>query len=220
MKVYLSGYRNHWLSPYTIMGKVLFWKKWTDPRFDLYDDKNDYLTDWLIPVCNGIRNVLDFIHPRIQYVKIDNYDTWSMDSTLAKIILPMLKDIRKSKCGAPATNDKDVPKELRSTSAPSKENPWDTDALWFDRWNWILDEMIFAFEHIVNEDWEDEYFTGISDTHTEACEWDANGKPTLHKVVEGPKHTRHFDRKGWLKVNKRIENGLTLFGKYYRSLWT
>ena len=167
-----------------------------------------------------IQKVLDTIHPRINYVKIDSWDTWSMDSTLAPIILSMLYEIRKAKCGAPATEDKDVPKHLRSTSAPPRENSWDTDAFWFDRWNWILDEMIFAFESIVHDNWEDPFFTGISDTHTEPCEWDANGKPTLHKVVEGPNHTSHFDKDGWLKVEKRIQNGLRLFGVYYRSLWT
>jgi hypothetical protein len=180
------------------MGAVLFWKKWTDPKFDLYDDHNDYLTDWLTKPCELLQKVLDFIHPRIQYVKIDHYDTWGMDSTLAVIILPMLKDIRASKCGAPCTDDKDVPKHLRSTSAPPKENPWDTDALWFDRWNWILDEMIFAFESIVHDNWEDPFFTGM----------------------DGPKEGRKWDKKGYMKVEKRIQNGLTLFGKYYRSLWT
>jgi len=220
MKVYISKYRNHWLSPYTIMCGVLYWKKWTDPKFDLYDDKNDYLVNWLNPPCELLRKFLDFVHPHIEYVKIDKYDTWSMDSTLAKIILPMLKDIRASKCGAPCTDDKDVPKHLRSTSAPAKENSWDTDALFFDRWNWILDEMIFAFQSIVDDNWEDPFYTGKADHITEPCEWDADGKPTLHKMVEGPNHTYKFDKNGWLKVEKRINNGLTLFGKYYRSLWT
>ena len=27
MKVYISNYRDHWLSPYTIIEKVLFWRK-------------------------------------------------------------------------------------------------------------------------------------------------------------------------------------------------
>ena len=220
MKVYLSKYRNHWLSPYTIMGGVLFWTKWTHPKFDLYADENDYLVNWLNPICEGLRKFLDFVHPHVEYVKIDKYDTWSMDDTLAKIILPMLKDIKASKCGAPATDDKDVPKHLRSTSAPPKENSWDTDALWFDRWNWILDEMIFAFQSIVDDNWEDPFYTGTIDHKMEPCEWDADGKPTTHKLVNGPNHNYKWDKNGWMKVQKRIDNGLTLFGKYYRSLWT
>ena len=27
MKVWLSNYRNHWISPYTILKKVCFWEK-------------------------------------------------------------------------------------------------------------------------------------------------------------------------------------------------
>ena len=193
MKVYLSNYRNHWLSPYTICEKVCFWRE------------IDYDEPWVVqvnkalePVMQVIQAVLDTIHPRINYVKIDKWDTWSMDSTLAPIILSMLYEIRKAKCGAPVTEDNDVPEELRSTSAPPRENSWDTDAFWFDRWNWILDEMIFAFESIVHDNWEDPFFTGM----------------------DGPKEGRKWDKEGWLKVENRIQNGLTLFGKYYRSLWT
>ena len=41
-----------------------------------------------------------------------------------------------------------MPKELRSTSAPGKENEGDIDDNWHDRWNWVLDEMIWTFEEI------------------------------------------------------------------------
>jgi molybdopterin molybdotransferase len=44
-------------------------------------------------------------------------------------------------------DDIDVPEELRSTSAPPKENEYDTDANHFARWDWVMDEMIFAFEY-------------------------------------------------------------------------
>ena len=193
MKVYISKYRYHWVSPYTICEKICFWRE-----IDYDEPWVKFMNKLLEPVSTLLMKFLDTIHPRIQYVKIDKYDSWAMDSTLAIIILPMLKDIRASKCGAPCTDDKDVPKHLRSTSAPPKENSWDTDELFFDRWNWILDEMIFAFESIVRDNWEDPFFTGM----------------------DGPKEGRKWDKDGWMKVEKRIQNGLTLFGKYYRSLWT
>lgn len=193
MKVYISKYRYHWVSPYTICEKICFWRE-----IDYDEPWVKFMNKLLEPVSTLLMKFLDTVHPRIQYVKIDKYDTWGMDSTLAIIILPMLKDIRASKCGAPCTDDKDVPKHLRSTSAPPKENSWDTDELFFDRWNWILDEMIFAFESIVHDNWEDPFFTGM----------------------DGPKKGRKWDKDGWMKVEKRIQNGLTLFGKYYRNLWT
>jgi hypothetical protein len=50
-----------------------------------------------------------------------------MDHTLSHIVLPMLKQLKKDKHGSPLVDDEDVPEELRSTSAPAKENDWDID---------------------------------------------------------------------------------------------
>jgi hypothetical protein len=70
-----------------------------------------------------------------------------MDYTLAQIIVPMLKQLKKSKHGAPFVDDEDVPKELKSTAAPPVKEKWDLDDNYFKRWDWAMDEMIFAFEY-------------------------------------------------------------------------
>jgi hypothetical protein len=75
-----------------------------------------------------------------------------MDHTLAHIILPMLKQLKETKKGDPFTDDEDVPPELRSTNAKIKKNEWDTDEFHNDRWDWILDEMIYAFDCKANKD--------------------------------------------------------------------
>ncbi len=81
-------------------------------------------------------------------IRIDPWDTWSMDHTLADIILPMLKQLRKTQHGAPCTDDEDVPEHLRSTNAKPKKNSWDVDEFHFKRWDWIMKEMIWTFnEH-------------------------------------------------------------------------
>jgi len=104
----------------------------------------------------NIENYPDVEDPaeRTVEIRIDEWDTWSMDHTLALIILPMLKQLKETTNGAPYVDDEDVPENLRSTSAPPTENEWDTDDYHFDRWDWVLDEMIYAFEHIINDDWE------------------------------------------------------------------
>ena len=220
MKVYINNYRNHWLSPYTIMEKVLFWKKWTDPDFDLYDDKNEHYIDWLNGPMKVAQKCLDVIHPKVNYVKIDKWDTWSMDSTLSIIILPMLKQLRATKHGAPTTDDADVPEGLRSTDAPPKEDEWDVDENWFKRWDWIMDEMIWTFEQKQPDcDWEHQYYSGVHDTSFRAIEWDADGKALLHEQVKGPNNTFKVDREGLDKHQERINNGMKLFGKYYQGLW-
>jgi hypothetical protein len=222
MKIYKSGYRNHWVSPYTILKAVCFWEKDDDVFYNHEDKpghKYDRWVDRLEPFCKAWMKFLDFVHPKINYVKIDRYDTWSMDHTLADIILPMLKQLKDSKHGAPHVDDADVPEELRSTSAPDKANEWDPDDNWFRRWDWVLAEMIFAFECKVDDSWQEAFSSGEFDHKTVACEWDANGKATMYKWENGPNHTYTCDYEGMKVVEDRIQNGFRLFGKHYQNLW-
>jgi hypothetical protein len=38
-------------------------------------------------------------------------------------------------------------------------------------------------------------------------------------MEKGPNDTHEWDKEGYDKHSKRIDNGLRLFGKYYRGLW-
>ena len=222
MKVYISGYRNHWLSPYHILEFVCFWEKNNDVFYNLEDKPNAPYEKWvnfLDPICKAMAKVMDVIHPKVDYVKIDHWDTWSMDHTLGKIALPMLKQLKDKKHGSPCVDDEDVPEELKSTSAPAKENEWDVDDNHFKRWDWVMDEMIFAFEHHINKEWEEAYRSGEFDHKSVACEWYENGKPKMFRLEEGPKHTYKADYEGMRVVEDRIKNGFRLFGKYYQGLW-
>ena len=201
MKVYLSKYRYHWISPYTVLEKVFFWREidYDEPIIDKWSDR-------LTPICQGIQKVLDFFHPKINYVKIDRWDTWSMDYSLSFIVVPMLKQLKVTKHGAPFVDDEDVPEELKSTSAPPKENDWDTDENHFKRWDWALNEMIWAFEQNLDSNSEEKFF--------DHAEWDEKEKDfgkNLHKIkIDQPGLKAHQDRKA---------NGFCLFGKYYQGLW-
>jgi hypothetical protein len=197
----LSKYRYHWISPYTVLEKVFFWREieYDEPIIDKWSDR-------LTPICQGIQKVLDFIHPKINYVKIDRWDTWSMDYTLSHIIVPMLKQLKETKHGAPFVDDEDVPEELKSISAPPKENDYDTDENHFKRWDWALNEMIWAFEQNLDTNSEEKFF--------DHAEWDEKEKDfnkNLHKIkIDQPGLKAHQDRKA---------NGFRLFGKYYQGLW-
>jgi hypothetical protein len=214
MKVYKSNYINHWISPYIILEKVFFWREidYDEPLIEKWSNR-------LLPFSNAYKKAMDFIHPKIDYVKIDRYDTWSMDHTLADIILPMLKQLNTEKHGAPHVDDEDVPEELKSTSAPPKEDEYDVDGNHFARWEWVMNEMIFAFECKVDESWRDKFSSGVHDMKSVPCKWDENGKPTLYSFEEGPNHTYKCDFEGMQKVEKRIQNGYRLFGRYYEALW-
>lgn len=201
MKVYLTKPRNHWLSPYTILEKIFFWREidYDEPIIDKWSTR-------LEPFCKAWQKFLDIVHPKVHYVKIDYWDTWSMDCTLSPIILPMLVQLQKTKQGSPNVDDEDVPEHLKSTSAPAKENEWDTDDNWHKRWEWVMDEMIWAFTQLNEEDNEGQFYD-----HSEV---DMSEKD-LSKLIDKIK----CDYDALKAHNDRIQNGLRLFGKYYRGLW-
>jgi hypothetical protein len=207
MKVWISNYRSHWLSPYTILERVLFWKDWDNISYD-----EPWVQRWsnrLEPVCKLLQWISERVRPRFEYVKLDRWDTWSMDHTLATIIVPMLQQLQATKHGAPQVDDEDVPEELRSTSAPATENEWDTDANHFVRWNWVLAEMIWAFEQKVTDDDESEFFD-----HSEC----GDIKDFL-KDTDGYLSRSKVDWDGLKRHQERKQNGFRLFGKYYQALW-
>ena len=148
-------------------------------------------------------------------VEIEKFDTWSMDCTLALIIHPMLVQLKATKHGSPYVKDADVPEDLKSTSAPPKKNEWDTDDNHHKRWDYVLDEMIFAFKHLIDDSWTEAYSTGTIDLKYVKDNPDKN----TGKVVHGPNHTYKLDSEGLEKVYNRIDNGLRLFATYYRGLW-
>ena len=219
MKIYKSNYRNHWISPYTILEKVCFWEKDNDV---FYEDGGKYekLTNFLTPVSQAIQWVWDLIRPQINYVKIDRWDTWSMDSTLADIILPMLKQLKKTNHGAPYVDDEDVPYELRSINDSPYVKEYEIDApRHFARWEYVMDQMIFAFECKVDDSWEDLFRSGKHDIKFEPSAWDENGKVTMSRMVKGPNDTYVWDYEGMKEYEKRIQNGFRHFGRYYQNLW-
>lgn len=124
-------------------------------------------------------------------VKIDDWDTWSADYTLAQIILPLLIRLKDVKPGSPLVDDEDVPEVIRSTYARPKENEWDVDEFHHQRWEWVLNEMIWAFNEIIKEPVEDSFDIGSDDWHWRSCLY-----------------------------NERLRRAFMLFGKYYQCLWT
>lgn len=213
MKIYINKPRDHWVSPYRICEKVCFWRE-----ID-YDEPWVRRTNKVLePVCTLWMNLLDIIHPKVNYIHIDPWDTWSMDSTLSPIILPMLKQLKATKHGAPFVDDEDVPPKLRAnrdTKYKGNVDPDlhkisdDVDPEFFKRFDYILDEMIWTFEQLSDWNNDKQFYTHM--TKTEGWE---SGKD-IDKSIRDIK----VDHKGLKAHNDRIDNGLRLWGKYFRSLW-
>lgn len=213
MKVYINNYKDHWISPITIVDYLFFWTDWSKCSRNKYvipDEQwvdspewADKLADKLKPLSEAIRWVWSKFDREIRYVKIDHYDVWSMDHTLAYIIVPMLKTLRDVKHGHPLCDDEDAPEEFSSKLVPENESGWDDNAS--KRWDWILNEMIWAFEQKINDDGEAQFYD-----HTESSkEKDFNESIKKLKV----------DREGLKNHWDRMANGFRLFGKYYQHLW-
>lgn len=121
-------YPEGWNEEYTRVEKVL-------------EKAEDLVTD-VLTVVNR------YIPKPKERVTIDKWDTWDFRTTLAPIILPMLLQLKETKQGAPHVDDEDVPAWLRSIG--------EEDEMYFERWDWIVDEMVFAFasddQHWYDED--------------------------------------------------------------------
>ena len=239
MRVKIGPYEN-WFGPYQLAEKLMFWvpKEKDEHGFPHTADRVHNFGEWLAhgsiepePEVGEIRSwrddrpttwlykFLSWIHSKKQRtikVHIDRWDTWSMDHTLAYIVLPMLKQLKETKHGAPQVDLEDVPKELRPTkkelAAYNKDGT--TDDKFFDRWDWVLDEMIFAFETKVDDGrWEEQFETGEYDLQWKKLE------DGCSQMVHGPNHTAKTDWEGRKSYQERISNGFRLFGKYYENLW-
>tara|TARA_B100000508_G_C11349358_1_gene223138 strand:- start:86 stop:475 length:390 start_codon:yes stop_codon:yes gene_type:complete len=90
-------------------------------------------------------------------IHIDNFDCWSLDYTLARIIHPALIRLKETKHGYP---------ELWEDGMVTHHN-WDrqlhfdfidedieTNYL-IDKWNGVLDKMIYSFGKIMEDDYFD-----------------------------------------------------------------
>lgn len=172
MKVNIGSYI-HWIGPYQI-SDFLFKRLLGE---DIAEKIGDFLIEtWLNNVCQWIHDK----RKRKTEVHIDEYDTWSLDYTLTLIILPALKSYRETVISYSRIDEDDIPEDKKHLDKR-------------ERWNYILDEMIYAFES-ATDDFEE---------------------PRLLKYPNGlfgwpTDYTDHL---------KRTERGRILFGKYYHRLW-
>ena len=236
MKVYIGPYKS-WFGPYQLADKLCFWAKPVEDSYGFKDKPHwvhqfgEWLAHGSIEPNTEPGDVVSFDRERHNTwlyklllwldskkqrkveVRIDRYDTWGMAETLALIILPMLKQFRASLHGSPFVDDTDVPEYLRSTVAPPKKDEFDIDDNHHKRWEWVLDEIIFAFESKVDDSWEDQFVTGISDHQFVKLD---NG---CSQMTTGPNHTYKVDYDNKKIYEQRIQNGFNLFGKYFQNLW-
>jgi len=159
-------------------------------------------------------------------VEIERFDTYSLDHTLAHIILPALLQLKATKHGIPhefadaggadyeSQESFDFYKESHDWAFEQKVKEWDL----------VLDKMIWSFQQIAFDDYDQEYHHGKTE-----YDWVKTDKQfpnpitgkmedTFQMVDKNPED-HWYDHIGHQLHEERIQEGLELFGKYYRHLW-
>lgn len=163
------------------------------------------------------------IKPRIV---IHDHDTWSMDNTLARIILPMLKNVKACKVGTPGILFPDDHHEQ-----PDQDKLYEETR---EKWEDILDKMIFSMEQIAysknGPDMPIPILQKKMSRKQRSDRWwksvplySKDGK----KVGDIQRHNDQCDpaedakwRKDHSEYLARVQEGCELFGKYFQNLWT
>jgi len=186
MKVYIGPWEQ-WFRPATWYANFRLWcsgKK----RNPLEDEEESWLDTQLWKIESWANNRFE----RKVRIEVHDYDVWSMAHTLALITLPLLQRLKQKKPGIPYVYDVDVPEELRSTVAcPATEEQHLTgcDSSAEARWEWVLQEIMWAFEQkLINDDFM--FFDGD-----------------------------RFDVVGYTAWQERKARGFALFGKYFEEFW-
>jgi len=107
------------------------------------EDRCYEIGKWLSKTWVG--SFLEWIYrKRKRKVKVilHDYDMWNVDSTLSLIIHPLLLKFRNNIGSINCVDNEDVPEHLRT------ENPYS-----LARWEWVLDEMIWAHD----PEWDDKH---------------------------------------------------------------
>ena len=208
MKVKIGPYLKWW-GPYQIaqllFGNPKITYDWTSgqpasKRLEWADKFGDWLAKtWVADFCQWIHDK----RQRQVYVRIDDYDVWNMDETLRHIIGPMFVKLKAVKHGYGYIEDADVPEHLRSVHAPAeRELEWDKNAE--ARYEWLLDELIWAFS------------TDHEAAKNKFYDWSAVDKT---EGLNAQIRNLQVDREGLQAYETRLQRAYELFGKYYQTFW-
>ena len=149
-------------------------------------------------------------------IQIDPYDTWNLDHTMAMILYPALLQLKEIKHGLPSefaeVGGEDWHDQLCFDFY--SETTSECFALGEKRWDEVMDKMIWSFQQLALDNYDDKYHHG--EMKMGWTDMDSNGLSTM--IDENP-GDHWYDHVGHLLHHDRIQEGLDLFGRYYRNLW-
>ena len=143
--------------------------------------------------------------PRIENVQVHPWDTYSADATLALVVYPVLVAYKQDILEKGA-----VPSEFLTpvdVSGKSEEEAQkihdEMYGVGLTKWEEVLNKMIWSFEQAKDGYvGEEDFFAINEDVDSEDIE-----------------NRYDIDNEGLNDYYQKIDEGLSLFGRYYRSLW-
>ena len=161
-------------------------------------------------------------------IKIENFDTWSLDHTLASIILPALIQLKHTKHGVPSGFTDRIGGDFDNNLVFDfiKEDDTEVFDQLCDKWDEALDKMIWSFLQLsIEDDYDSQYHHGKMKIAWEKLPNELHPDPVtgvnepLYQMVDKNPGEHWYDHIGSQEHEKRIQEGLELFGKHFRDLW-
>lgn len=160
-------------------------------------------------------------------IKIDNFDTWSFDHTISLIVLPALIQLKETMHGIPNDFNYDDSADYHTQHVFDfmKEDADKVFDMGCEKWRETLDKMIWSFLQIgLEDDYDSKYHHGLMDISWEKTDntylnpVTGKSEPAYSAVDKNP-GGYWYDVIGHRLHEQRIQEGLDLFAKYFRSLW-
>ena len=159
-------------------------------------------------------------------VEIEDHDTWSLDHSLAYIILPALIQLKETMHGIPG-EFADVGGEDMTNQQPFdfyKESYPEAFNEGCKRWDEVLDKMIWSFQQLALEEYDTQYHHGKAEydwkqTDTQFPNPITGAMEPTYQMINRDPNSHWYDHVGHKLHEERIQEGLNLFAKYYRSIW-
>ena len=160
-------------------------------------------------------------------VQIDPFDTWGLDHTLATIILPALIQLKNTNHGVPSGFTDRVGGDFDNNLVFDfiKEDDTEVFDQLCDSWDEVLDKMIWSFLQLsIEDDYDNKYHHGKIETDWVESDYTYTDPITgkiekTYQMVDKNPDGHWYDHIGIQEHEKRIQEGLELFGKHFRDLW-
>lgn len=156
----------------------------------------------------------------VKKMEIGFTDLFNLDGVLGRVIVACLEAFKKEEHAGFTVEDAHLPDHLAYLKPLVVDGKYtdeiyggNSDPLHKERFNYIIDEMIFAFQSCYDSSLEDYWIPDPDyDPTQDTLITQADGSLLFNLDITEDDVKREA-------YEKRVRNGFNLFSRYYRSLW-